>query len=254
MEKTNRKGLKIALIILGVIIVLLGLLWFFVPRFLVQVMAKAAAPDELYTAKEFTAYSVTADNVQPVTNGRITVDIPAELVKKELEDVESTLYTDGGSNTVIIMPPYEYEDFNLFELDDFGGYDLSDLKQLKGLMDIKKGFEKLGNGIPENAFSAFKCAYTLSRDDYSFWDLNQGIAYTITGVLRHVLPVFGDIYVYETEDICGFVSVSENDTGEGAAYRVMLSIYSTDDLNTVNDIIMNTDTPEVAYAVINSAR
>lgn len=228
------------------------------PRIFLHNFIKESLPDVGSAAEFFTEYSIfETDDTINVSNGHISMDIPAEYAFDEEYSLETAdLYKDNDKHSVILMDVWEWGDtMNLMSSFDSKDYNMDyDLKM--GAEGLKKGFEKLGNGLPDSGFATYKCMYMLENSDYSFWNFNQQVAYMITGTMKTVLaPAFGDIYIYENGDICGFVHVRESENPDvNGKYSVLFQIYLADDLNTSSSVLIKTDSLEEAYAIMNSVK
>ncbi len=191
--------------------------------------------------------TITADN------GHILIDIPSECVRQDNVFETTQLYKENNEHMVIMMKAEEFgSEMNLINPENF---DSSDYKVKIGLDQLAKGFESFGNGLPDSAYGTYKCAYMLDKEDYNPMSLDNQVAYSVMGVLKVSLPQFGKLYVYEDEEICGFIHVNDRtDLADMSDYLVCLEIYTKDNLNKVTSIMVSTDNPEEAYAILDSAR
>ncbi len=245
-----KKSTKIIITIVSILLVLSLAAWFFIPRIYISLGTKAILPDVGEAATYFTAYDVRSEDVQTISNGHIAIDIPADFaVNKELE---STIIYRNADETasILIIEPSDMSDLNLLAADSFSET-VTGLQGIYAVDQIRKGFEQLGNGLPDSAYNTYKCIHLLDEDDNSFWNFNQGLAFLITGTLKGIVPAFGEVEIYETEDICGFVEVSVQEDGSTSGW---LTIYRADDLNTVSGVKFKGMDRETIYAVMNSAR
>lgn len=243
------KKTKIIITVVSILVVLGLAAWFFVPRILIFLGTKSILPDVGESASYFTAYDVHAEDVQTVGNGHITVDIPADFeVNKEYEG--GIVYRNADETaSLLIMEPSDMSELNLLDADSFSET-ISGLQGAYSVNQIRKGFEKIGNGLPDSAYNTFKCVYLLDEDDNSFWSFNQGLAFMISATLKQTTPAYGHVEIYETDEICGFVHVQEHEDGTATG---LLEIYRTDDLGTVNSMIIKNVERETIYAIMNSA-
>ncbi len=253
-KMTKKKKIAVIAIIAAVLLVGYLAAAMIVPRIMLHNLIKETLADVGEGAEYFTDYSaalqgetVTADN------GHIAVEIPAECEKQENLLETALFYKENNQHMVIIMEADDFGDeMNLLDPEKF---DKSDYKVEIGLKDLTKGFEGFGNGLPDSAYGTYKCAYMLDEEDYNPLSLKNQVAYSAIGVLKTVLPQFGEIYVYENGGICGFVQVNERQNSEEQSkYTAYLEIYTKDNLNKVTTVIVDVDNLEEAYAIMNSAR
>lgn len=246
-----KKTTKIILIIVSIVLFLGFAAWLLIPRVLLAVGNYAIVRDVGPAAEYFTEYDVLCEDVQTIDNGHIAIDIPAYYLKKdtELESVE--IYYDPDTNRgILLMDTDDMSDMNLLNEENLGE-GLTDMQFNIGMDQLTKGFEALGNGLPDCAYNTYKCMKMLDAEDNSFWNFNQAAAFLVTGTLKNILAQYETSLVYETDEICGFVEYTQMEDGE---YKVLLEIYRTDDLNTVSSVILAVEDLDVAYAVMNSAR
>ena len=260
-EVKNKKKIRIIVlsIIIGVALLVAAALFLF-PRIVLYSVIQSTVPDVGKPAVYFTEYDVTAQNTYTIDNGHISVDIPMGYVLNErLSEATketATIYRKDSYN-IIIMKPADFGDTlnflnpNNFDVSEFGVNMNMDL--------LTDGYEKIGNGLPQSAYENYKTAYLLENSDYSFFSLKKATAYMITAAVKQMAESsmnYDDVYVYERDDVRAFLKIKENDgsdTSEGK-YEVQLDIYTTDNLNEITTLMFNIDSPEEAYAIINSAR
>ena len=249
---TKKKTITIIIIIAAVLLVGYLALGVLLPRIFIAVAVNKML-DVGESAAPFTHYDVTGDNTMDVSNGRMTISIPEGYIEKDMGDLGAQMYTADQTQkfTIIIMDPSDMSYMNLLSEDNLKSLDVNVNFTRK---QIERGFEKLGNGCPDSSYNAYKCIYMLEDDDYSFWDLEKGIAFAITGILKQIMPYWGTVYMYDNGDVCGFVHINEFTEPEEAKFRGTLELYSKSDLNNVTTIMIMANTAEEIYAVANSAR
>lgn len=258
------KRKKIILITVIVLVLLVVLIPSIGIRLAIRKHAKEITPELGPTAEYFTAYDesfVAVDYVQTISHGGLTLTAPGYFEKDELSLENTYMYTykdEAGtvSESIVFMAPYDMSDMNLFSEENMEQFTNGFLDEYAA-NQLKKGFEKLGNGIPDNAYHTNKCIELLSADDYSFWNWKQGFAYVVCGILRSESMWLNYHYVYETEDTCGIIrvrdfSIDGNATEKGYRYYIIADMYSTADLNTVHGLLIKCNSLETAYAIINS--
>jgi hypothetical protein len=193
----------------------------------------------------------------------MTVTLPGYLTNERGLLSNSCIYVEpeGEGNTVssVIIVTMDVSEMNhaidemIMEQAD-GPFKKYIAKQLV------KGFKNAGKKIPENYYALRKSCFLLTKEDYSFWDWTQGLAYVIYGLLKNELAYPCDYtYIYEREDCCGFINVvdkTEQAQSDSSVlnYKVVLMLYNTDDFSTEHVLMIHTDSLETAYAIINSAK
>ncbi len=253
------KAKKIILTIVIIIVSLAILAWIFIPRLLILFAAKQVTPDVGPAAEYFTEYDATMDTidyVQDISHDGLTMTIPGNYVEHELTLENTIMYIlptkgeTGAQESIVFMAVSDLSDMNLFSEEN-----LTELTG--GLLDkfatnrLMKGFEALGHGLPDSAYNTFKSTALLSEDDYSFWNVNQGFAYVISGMIKNTSFMADHNYIYETEDICGIIHVRELPDQE-CKYYIVADMFSTEDLGTAHGLLIKTNNLDLAYAMINS--
>ena len=250
---TKKKTITIIIIFAAVLLIGYLAVSIIVPRVMLHNIIQETLADVGDGAEYFTEYAAvhTGETIS-ADNGHIFIDIPKECVSQGVVFETTQLYKENDKHMLIIMEADELDGMNLLDPEKF---DNSDYKVKIGLDQLTKGIESFGNGLPDSAYGTWKCSYMLDEEDYNPWDLNNQVAYSVVGVLKKSIALMGEISIYERDDICGFVSVSENaDPENQGKYIVILEIYTKDNLNKVTTVIISTDNLDEAYAVMNSAR
>lgn len=245
---------KIVVIIAVAVTVLLAVVFFWVikPRIEFNNLICELLPEAGEGAEYFTEYDVTDDSLVMTEVGDISIGIPAGYALENTNVQDIVMYRDKNNiklGVTVNTSATDLEGMSLFYRDS---YDVSDEEYETIVRYLRDWFGALGNGLPDSAYNTYKCMHLLSDDDRSFWNIGQNIAFGITGILKESIPVWGEeIYIYETDDKCGFVFVAAPHD-DMAYYRVTADIYSTDDLNTPYNVIIRSESVEQAYAMINS--
>ncbi|MBQ8827307.1 MAG: hypothetical protein IJ007_09455 [Oscillospiraceae bacterium] len=251
----KKRIITIASIAAAVIILGLVFLWVFLPRIMFYNASKLFTAVENGPTEFFTGYDIRSEfEAVTVDNGEFSAEIPDSYSPKDKDMTSLIMYTEPDTKNFISLS--KGQDLGLNLLDPSNFEDAENIPDTMGMEQIKQGFEKLGHGLPDSAYSTFKCAHLLEADDYSFWDLEKAAAYSIIGVIKEINAVYGTPYIYETDDICGILSVSsytEEGTDQTKA-KVIFNFYSTDDLNTEYLLYIVCDSPDEAYAVVNSVK
>ncbi len=251
-RKKENKKLRIVLIVACSIILAVVLFCVLAPRIGLSVVLNQFVPDVGDAAEYYTEYDETDDSLVIVEAENCTIGIPANYVQKDMPDHYSADYyydPDNNYRSVMIMVSQD----DLKELTPFyrGHYeDVTDEQYELIISVLEKWFDALGHGIPDTAYDTYKCVHLLDESDRGFWNMGRSIAFGIAGILKLQMPMFGDYYIYETDEMCGFVSVSHH--ADEGYYYVTAEMYSSDDLNQPNNFIIRTKTAEEAYAIVNS--
>ena len=248
----KRKTVTIIIIIAAVLLVGYLAVSVVVPRVMLHKLITETLSDIGDGAEYFTEYSVNhTGGTISADNGYIAVDIP-EVYKKQDELSTSQLYRKNDTNYICIL---EYDDFSEFNLLDPQNYENYDFEVEIGIEEFVAGVESFGKGLPDSAYGTYKCIYMMDKDDYNPFNFNNQVAYYAMGTLKTVVGTWGAVTVYENDNICGFVHISERTyIEEGAKYFGLLEIYSKDNLNELTTIMIHTDNLQEIYATMNSAR
>lgn len=250
-NKENKK-LRIVLIVACSVILAVVLFFVIVPRIVLSVALSEYVPFVGEAAEYYTEYDVTDDCLVVVDAEHCTIGIPADFVKKDLSaEFTSVYYHDpdnDGLSVMIVEPQDDLERLSLFYR---GHYENVSDEQYEFIISVlEKWYDALGHGIPDTAYDTYKCVHLLNESDRGFWNMGRSIAFGITGIMKLQLPMFGDYYIYETDEMCGFVSVAHH--ADEGYYYVTAEMYSPDDLNQPNNFIIRTETAEEAHAIVNS--
>lgn len=247
MSKTK----KVVLIIVGIILFLAIAAWILVPRILILIGVKALDDIEEIPVSTISAETIAnADmgETQRIEAEGISLEIPAEL-KQEEYDLDTLVYRSPVENedetpehSILVMGATDMHEVSFTQSEAMETPMLVKIEQKKAL----KGFEAMGMPVPDSAYNTFKMVYTLTEDDYSFWNLNQGVAYFAGRALQTVVLLYDRAELFETEDLCGFINCSDKKS------QYILQIYSKDDLNTVYDVVIRSEDPDLVYAVLDS--
>ncbi|MBR2912803.1 MAG: hypothetical protein IKK51_02400 [Oscillospiraceae bacterium] len=250
------KAKKIVITVIAVLLVLSLAAGFFVPRIMLAVATSTIINDVVEPATYFTEFDVRNEDVQTIDNGHIAIDIPKELIKKDENFYNLSIYKNADeSASIILMDPLDLSDLNIMRegmiLDSMIHEAKTPTKISISSKQLLRGFEAMGNCIPDSAYNTYKCCYLTSKDDNSFWNINQASAFLVAGSLKSIMATYGPMQIYESDSICGFVSVTLESDGIS---RGLLEVYSTDDLNTVTGILVKGMDSNDVYAIMNSAR
>ena len=266
MGKRNVK--KIVLIVGGSFLVLLALVAFFAPRFIVYYQAKKVTTQLGPAAEWMTEYDLTfaeTEPVQKVSFDGMTVLIPGNFRERETALETCRVYDgpvekDEGRRENVLMTTGDVSDLNR---------SIDEMKSV--LVDKKSGIfrnyiaKRLSKEMKElsqenpNYYSLAKSCYLLTEKDYSFWNLEKGIAYLIKGTLKTGITPYCDyILIYEKEDVCGLIYVTDRSlytelSSSSPNYSLQVELYGMDDFSTSHFLLIKCDTLETAYAIINSA-
>lgn len=248
---------KIIIIISAAIIILAAVLFFGVirPRMELNALVSEYLPEVGNGSEYFTEYSISDDSLISLNTDCFTINIPANYVQKDIGELDAIMYHDADNenrSAIIMTSDNDLSSMNIFDRAHFE--DLTDEEYENIVRYLKDWFGALGNGLPDSAYGTYKCAYLLSDDDRSFWNIGQNIAFGITGIIKESLPIMGDeVFIYEADGKCGFITISSPKEGQNY-FRVTADIYSTTDLNTPHTITIRSETLEEAYAMINSIK
>lgn len=266
MKTKKKKILKIILIVVISLVVLATLIGTIGLRLVIRHYAKQVTAEMTPPAEYFTEYDQTlADfgEMQDITHNGMTVTIPAYFQELEMPMHETYMYgvidEEGNSSDtecIILSRPDDVSDLSLFSEESMAEMGDSFLKKY-ALKKLAKGFEDLGHGIPDNAYTTLKSTSLLSKDDYSFWNWQQGFAYVVSGLLKNAYFTFDYNYIYETDDICGIIHVRDytldtDGSTKGYKYYIIAEMYSTDDFSTSRVLLIRSNSLEMAYGMINS--
>ncbi len=248
-----KKGLKVFLIIVIVLVLIAGAAVLVLPRILVDATVSKVGGKEIVAAEKFEDYSVVLDeNVTEAENSHISVDIPSKYVYDSDKNIEnSQVFSESGGVKVIVMDKWEWgEEMNLVAILEKGEYENYKFDGKAFMAEI----ENMGLPMPDSAFNTYKFLYLMDKKQYDTLNLNQRIIYAVAATMRNeMLPEMGEAYIYETDTVKGFVHVRENVDSENGKYFVTLEIYGANDLNTSTTVMVYTDDLDEAYGIMNSA-
>lgn len=233
----------------AVILVLVFLTRVIVPCAGVRLALDLFIPDVGAGAEYFTEYDVRDDSLV-MTDSHLNIGIPERCVKLE-KGLKADVYgpADGEQLGIIIMPAYDLSDMDLYNRDMYEDISDGEYKLLASVLD--NWFDELGYGYPNSGYGTQKCIHLLDDGDRSFWNIGKNIAFAVTGVLKLETAIFGDeVYIYETDDKCGIISVSDHETDGG--YYVIAEMYDTEDLGMSYSVMIRGNDLQEIYSIINS--
>ncbi len=267
--KCNTSKLKkIVLIVVGSLFVLLALVIFFGPRFVVYHQAKEVTAQLGSAAEWFTEYDLTfteAETVQKATHDGMTVSIPEGFSEREMTTEEWRIFDgpeagEGILGEYVLLASSDVQDLN-WAIDDM----ISEMVDKKsGIFKnyvakrLSKEFKELSHGNT-NFYTLAKSCYLLTEEDYSFWNLTKGLAYLIKGALKTGMTPYCDyILIYEKEDVRGLIYVTDRSlhtelSSSAPNYSFQIELYGRDDFSTSYVLLIRCDDLETAYSILNSA-
>ncbi len=264
MKTKKKKILKIILIVIISLVLLATLIGTIGVRLVIRHYAKEVTAEMSPPAEYFTEYDQNygdADAVQDITHNGMTVTIPAHFETKELTMEETYMYAvldeEGNAlESVLFMRPEDVSDMALLSEERIAELGDTFLKRY-AVKKLVKGFEDLGHGLPDNAYTTLKSSSLLSKDDYSFWSWPQGFAYVVSGLLKNTSFTGDYNYIYETDAICGIIHVRDftldgDSSTQNFNYYIVADLYSTSDFTTSHGLLIKCNSLEMAYSMINS--
>lgn len=264
MKSKKRKVIKIILIVVISLAVLATLIGTIGVRLVIRHYAKEVTTEMYPPAEYFTEYNQTyagADAVQNITHNGMTVTIPAHFETKEISLEETYMYAvldeEGiALESIVFMSPDDVSDMALLSEERIAEMGDTFLKRY-AVKKLVKGFEDLGHGLPDNAYTTLKSSSLLSKDDYSFWNLPKGFAYVVSGMLKNTSFTGNYNYIYETDTICGIIHIRDftldgDSSTQNCNYYIVADMYSTSDFSTSHGLLIKCNSLEMAYSMINS--
>ena len=262
-----KKYFKIILIAITILLVTV-LLYFVILHPLVKTYLMTTAVYEEFGGNrdiglpitEYDYGSVTDDSLVMTDFGAFTLGIPSDWEDQTKEDSDFIIYHTIGTVTEsgaadngegMSFHPAGSDNSDLVILDnEEAGFSAREMRHLE------KGYEKLGYGMPDNAYNALKCAYSITPEDYSFLKYDESLAYAYilayrAGSLYYSNGNTDKTYYYETDDKCVLICEKYRPDLDGK-YHFIMEFYDTDDLNTGYTFSMTVDDKETGYAIINS--
>ncbi len=245
-------------IIIGIVVALVVLLAFYFavlhPRVLIYASLQTQYSDIGVTAQDFTAYEAKDDSLVTVQGEYFSIAIPADFVKQDFEnDIDAEIYkSEDEKEQIFWLTNAEEYDLSLLnpELYEDMGVNYININE----KTITRGFRGLGYGIPDSYYNTSKCALQVTEDDYSFINLDKGIAYYFCAVLRNEIYSSDGVnhryYIYETEDI--YAIIHEGYSEEDEVYSYTVDVFQPDNLNVPHAMRIRVEDSETAYAIINS--
>ncbi len=233
------------------------------------------------TYSEYDKYNITftgEDETQLIKNGGYTYKIPADLIDKTRKEQQSEIITSSSymdeEETIMVASTKdnsEKGDFsgNLSISEDFFDETTSDedmflvdsLKIMflkfeettKDMLAEKYGF------YPETQYEFQKIGGTMDLREVNFWDKQEAICHIPLLIMVAIaLPVYDEVYFYETKEIEGFVSVKKftnEETGEiSYSYRFDFNKKDSEWLDCCVMVRLPEDvaSTDLAYKIINS--
>lgn len=255
----KKKTIIILSVVIGVIAVFLFLYWIVFPRWMMYKATDYLSAIDNEPAKYYEHYSVQP-NFEYITvdNGLFSAIIPSDFIARDRKEeylpliyrssdekqYEYVMFTNIVGEPMDLTDPEQYEDMDNVTAD-------------MGMKQLTRGFEKIGHGLPNSSYNTYKATALLMRDDYSFWDLEKAVAFSILGIFKEIAYYDVDtLYIYETDDMCGIIQINRyiDEETDFDGYRVIFEMYNADDLNTSYTLMLGMQSLEDIYAVINSVK
>ena len=216
----------VATSIATVALLILGFVFFVQPRIELYNATREMLPECEAVAEYFTDFTLENKDTYTVSNEYFSIDIPTYLSEKETFGKEGDSFTmygtpDGAISCVLVNEP---ESYPMSMIEAYEEYDEEKVLEKYNITDVEKMFMSLGYGRPDSFYNVMKCVYFLDYKDYSFWDLDKMVAFSIYGIVRGEM-LASKIYFYEKEDIRAFVECISDGT-------VGVNVMKTEDLNT----------------------
>lgn len=228
------------------------------PRALTYMMSGYLTAVDNEPATYFTEYSAEPDFESiTVDNEKFSVSIPENFTHKDTGEVTSLniyISPDEEHYEFIMLTGIEGEEVNLLNPETYT--DSENIPENIDIEEVGSWFEKLGHGLPNSTYNTFKCIALLERDDFSFCDLEQSVAFVIMGMFKEILYYedYEYVYIYERDDICGIIQIKRDKKDETNfdGYKVTFEFFSTDDLNKSYTLMMGMQSLDDIYAIVNS--
>ena len=250
----KKRVIVISSIIAGIIVIGLFFFWVLMPRITLYKMVNNYLPSIDKSAEYFTDFSITNNDVITINNGYVSLKIPSSFKPSESSTgLIPYLYQNEETQEGIMLMAEQSNMSDLNLLNPTMYKDIEGIPDNLALDEIIDGFEMLGNGLPDSAYGTYKCMLLTDRDDYSFWNLKKGICFSISAVLKEIIiSSYDEILLYEKDDIRGLIFIYPNHNSEDSTIGLVFDIYNADDLNTVQTLIINVNSLDTAYGIINS--
>ncbi len=197
-----------------------------------------------YTFKQYSPYDkgdiefTTKDKTQTIENGDFTYKIPVEFIDKTRKEQQSEITTSmlhkNEDETILVASTKE----KLFEKESFSGlvsFSEDILNESMSEEDLFLGeslkimflkFEETTKDMlvekygfyPENQYKFQKLGGIMNLREVNYWDKQEAVCHIPLLIMVAVaIPVYDEVYFYETEEIEGFVSIKKftnEETGE----------------------------------------
>jgi len=242
---------KTIIIVVGIVLILGVLVAILLPK---RIKLYNAIKDNVESlgaeGKMFEFYDVSDSSLTQIETDYLTIGIPGDFTLGDSDVIEIYKSADGkeqvGISNNVSDEKIAFFDPEYDETSEIFGIEYS-------FDDLKKGFEKLGYGIPDSTYNTYKCLYLLDeKKDYSFWDYEKGLAYANAAYVKNELAWMDVHYVYEKDDI--YALIMEKNTTDDGMIRLYVDVFDPDDLNTSNLVSITVKDRQQAYAIINSIK
>lgn len=246
----KKSGCRKIVFWVAVILVLVFLTRVILPCAGVRIALDLFIPDVGAGAEYFTEYDVRDDSLV-MTESHLNIGIPERYVRLEKEINGSHIYgeADSEQTAIIVMPVSDLSDMSLYNRETYKDISDGEYRLLTSVLD--DWFDELGYGYPNSGYGTLKCMHLLDDGDRSFWNIRKNIAFAITGTLKQEVALVGEkVYIYETDDKCGIISVSDHETDGG--YYVIAEMYDTEDLGMSYSVMIRGNDLQEIYSIINS--
>ena len=197
----------------------------------------------------FDAFDVTDDSLVQIDTSNLTIGVPKDFIQGDNEIIVT--YKSADESQLVGVSKHVSDEPIAFFMPGYG-----ENSQIFGIEysfdDLRKGFEKLGYGIPDNTYNTYKCMYLLKEKDYSFWDYEKGLAYANAAFVKGETMMMDTNYVYEREDM--YALIMERNLVDEGMLHFYVEVFDPDDLNTSYLVVVKVKDRQQAYAIINSIK
>ncbi len=247
-----KKSLKITGIILGCLMILAVLMYFFGFQLIAKIYVSSKYEHINCTVKEFPYDEIqTPENWKTIECEGLTLKVPEEinnLYPDGESEVKKRCFGDTEKNTTIFFTEKTEDDFSLA----FNAF--VDVEK-----DIKKSMKSIDYKYPENVYELYDMAFNVTPED--FGTLKHGKSPLLIVQIADMKEIVystetadcDEVYSFETENGIGFLTLYGKPNAKTDNYSYYVELYDKNNLNSYCFAIVTSTDKETALKIAETA-
>lgn len=191
-----------------------------------------------------TDFSISEENTFKFSNDYLSVEIPEGYTHEYLENLDMDMYERESWEPTYVF--FDYPTDLSWSLLDPQYYEGEASLNRIGIDALRDEFEELGYGMPDSNYNALRAAILLNEDDYSFWNFDRQVVFSVLSDIKADLHKEQQIWFYEREDVRAIIRQT------GGTRRFEIDVMKTDDLNIAYGMLIRDAEKEDVWKLLNT--